>query len=189
LEKRQKEEKPMTITRFEIEGLVLFQPRVYQDNRGYFLETYQDERYQDHLKVAFVQDNLSMSHKGVLRGLHFQKPPHAQGKLVQVLRGSVLDVVVDLRVKSPTFGKHQVVELNDANHAQFYIPVGFAHGFIALSNDTLFSYKCTSYYSASHEQTLLWSDPELGIEWPEMHKIISDKDQIGLPLHQLDSPF
>jgi len=179
----------MTITRFEIEGLVLFQPKVYQDNRGYFLETYQDERYQDHLKVAFVQDNLSMSHKGVLRGLHFQKPPHAQGKLVQVLKGSVLDVAVDLRVKSPTYGKHQVVALNDANHAQFYIPEGFAHGFLALENDTLFSYKCTTYYHASSEQTLLWSDPDLDIVWPNIQKIISEKDQIGLPLHQLDSPF
>ena len=116
-------------------------------------------------------------------------PPHAQGKLVQVLKGSVLDVAVDLRVKSPTYGKHQVVALNDANHAQFYIPEGFAHGFLALENDTLFSYKCTSYYHASSEQTLLWSDPDLDIVWPNIQKIISEKDQIGLPLHQLDSPF
>jgi len=179
----------MTISTYDIAGLILFQPKIYQDNRGYFLETYQDERYRCQLHAVFVQDNLSMSHKGVLRGLHFQKPPHAQGKLVQVLRGRVLDVAVDLRIGSPTYGKHQMVELSDVNHAQFYIPVGFAHGFIALESHTVFNYKCTAYYHASSEQTLLWNDPDLGIAWPDIQKIISEKDQIGLPLNQIESPF
>lgn len=181
----------MNVTTFEIEGLVLIEPRIFHDDRGFFFESYNLNKYRDHVgdDIQFVQDNISSSKKGVLRGLHFQTPPFAQGKLVSVLRGSVLDVAVDIRSGSPTFGKHHIVELSGSNKLQFWIPPGFAHGFVSLEDDTLFSYKCSNYYSPSHEKTLLWNDPELNIDWGIIDPIVSEKDKIGDEFRNFTSPF
>jgi dTDP-4-dehydrorhamnose 3,5-epimerase len=171
----------MTVTSFDIEGLLLIDPRVFSDERGYFLETFNELKYQQILGIhsSFVQDNLSLSAKGVLRGLHFQNEPHAQGKLVQVLKGKVLDVAVDIRRDSPTYGHYQAVELSDTNHLQFWIPPGFAHGFLALEENTLFSYKCTKYYSPENERTICWNDETLKINWGIDLPIVSKKDTLG----------
>ncbi|MDP2838168.1 MAG: dTDP-4-dehydrorhamnose 3,5-epimerase, partial [Candidatus Moranbacteria bacterium] len=160
-------------------GLLIIEPDVFADERGFFMETFQEKRYQEALGITehFVQDNLSNSKKGVLRGLHYQAPPFGQGKLVQVLRGRALDVALDVRFGSPTFGQHVVVELSYENHRQFWIPIGFAHGFLALEDDTLFSYKCTNVYSKEHDRGVLWNDPVLGIAWGTETPIVSQKDQ------------
>jgi len=179
----------MEVEYFSIEGLVKITPNVFDDERGYFMETFNAVRYKEVLPFNFLQDNVSSSRYGVIRGLHFQFPPYAQGKLVQVLRGKALDVAVDLRKNSPTYGKCQTIELSEINRTQFYIPEGFAHGFLALEDHTLLSYKCTSVYSAEHEGTLLWNDPDLGIQWPDVPKIVSSKDENGIPLRLFDSPF
>lgn len=179
----------MDIEHFKIPGLLLFHPKKYTDNRGYFIETFQNQRYGHHISEPFVQDNLSLSKKGVIRGLHFQSPPFAQGKLVQVLKGSVLDVAVDLRKNSPTYGQHIAVELNERNAAQFFIPEGFAHGFQALEEDTVFTYKCSNYYNSEHEETLRWDDEDLGIIWPLEATLVSDKDQLGMNFKSFNSPF
>ncbi|MFM2038170.1 MAG: dTDP-4-dehydrorhamnose 3,5-epimerase [Bacteroidota bacterium] len=179
----------MQVEYFSISGLIKFVPNIFEDERGCFMEQYNAQRYEPFLPISFIQDNISQSHRGVLRGLHFQTPPFAQGKLVQVLKGSVLDVAVDLRLNSSTYGQHEIIELSDKNRTQFYIPEGFAHGFIALEDHTLFSYKCTNVYSAEHERTLLWNDPMLGIEWPDISKIVSPKDQEGILLKNLNNPF
>lgn len=182
----------MEIKKFEIEGLILIEPRIFFDDRGYFFEPFNVERYEKELGFnpeLFVQDNLSYSKKNVLRGLHFQRPPYAQGKLVSVLKGKVLDVAVDIRKSSPTYGKYQKVILDDKKHQQFYIPPGFAHGFVALEDETLFSYKCTNYYSPQSEQTLLWNDPTLHIDWNANSPIISDKDALGETFTNFVSPF
>lgn len=172
----------MQVERFDIEGLFLLTPDVFHDSRGYFLETFNETRYAE-LGIAdkFVQDNLSFSEKGVLRGLHYQAPPFGQGKLVSVLSGKVLDVAVDIRASSPTFGKYVSVELSEENHRQFFVPVGFAHGFIVLSDTALFAYKCTNVYSKEHDRGILWNDPALGIDWQIENPIVSEKDQ-GHPL-------
>ena len=173
-----------------IEGLLLFNPKVFKDERGEFFETYNYEKYASQSpNVNFVQDNLSKSHKNVLRGLHFQLPPFEQGKLVQVIKGSVLDVAVDLRKNSATYGAHFSVELNDTNKLQFWIPPGFAHGFLSLEDDTLFAYKCTNNYSPGHEKTLLWNDPQLTINWGEIQPIVSLKDLQGVPFNSFITPF
>jgi len=176
---------------FEIEGLILFKPRVFFDSRGFFFESFNHARYKEVLgeDIEFVQDNISSSSKNVLRGLHFQSPPMAQGKLVSVISGAVIDIAVDLRKDSPTFGKYHSVELTADNKHQFWIPPGFAHGFVALCDYTVFSYKCTNYYAASHENTLMWNDPDLNIEWYCEHPIISEKDDIGVSFKQFESPF
>lgn len=179
----------MRVAYFSIQGLVKFVPKRFEDERGFFMETFNSARYMEYLPHPFVQDNLSQSHFGVLRGLHFQTAPHAQGKLVQVLRGKVLDVAVDLRKNSPTFGQHEMIELSAENGIQFYIPEGFAHGFLALEDHTLFSYKCTRRYAPDHEKTLLWNDPDLGISWPSIAMNISGKDQEGVPLKHLETLF
>ena len=179
----------MKVEYFSIAGLIKFIPSLFEDERGFFMEHFNADRYEAYLPHAFVQDNISQSHRGVLRGLHFQAPPFAQGKLVQVLKGSVIDVAVDLRTHSSTFGQYQMIELSDKNRTQFYIPEGFAHGFIALEDHTLFSYKCTNVYSSEHERTLIWNDPTLGIEWPDISKIVSSKDQEGALLNHLNNPF
>jgi dTDP-4-dehydrorhamnose 3,5-epimerase len=179
----------MKVEYFSIQGLIKFIPNLFEDERGFFIEQFNAQRYHAYLPQVFVQDNISQSHRGVLRGLHFQAPPFAQGKLVQVLKGSVIDVAVDLRTNSPTFGQHQMIELSDKNRTQFFIPEGFAHGFIALEDRTLFSYKCTNVYSSEHERTILWNDPMLGIEWPDMTKIVSSKDQEGAILNNFNNPF
>lgn len=151
-----------------IEGLCIIEPAVHGDNRGYFMETYnQNDMHEAGLDMVFVQDNQSMSVKGVLRGLHFQKQ-FPQGKLVRVIRGSVFDVAVDLREESPTRGKWFGVELTAENHKQFYIPEGFAHGFLVLSDVAEFCYKCTDFYHPGDEGGLAWNDPKIGVEWPEL---------------------
>ena len=164
----------------EIEGLYEITPKVYGDSRGYFMETYQYEVFkQAGLDMVFVQDNQSMSVKGVLRGLHYQKQ-YPQGKLVRAIRGTVFDVAVDLRTNSKTYGKWFGVLLSAENKKQFYIPEGFAHGFLVLSDEAEFAYKCTDFYHPGDEGGLAWNDPEIGVEWPieeGMNLIISEKDQ------------
>jgi dTDP-4-dehydrorhamnose 3,5-epimerase len=156
------------VTECPIEGLYIIEPSVYGDERGYFMETYnQKDMEEAGLKMKFVQDNQSMSVKGVLRGLHYQKE-HTQGKLVRVIKGTVFDVAVDLRKESKTFGKWFGVELSDENKKQFYIPEGFAHGFLVLSENAEFCYKCTDFYHHGDEGGLAWNDPNIGIEWPEV---------------------
>src|SRR5574343_10699 len=181
----------MNSTKFEIEVLVLIEPRRFHDYRGYFFESFNEQKYSELLgeEAVFVQDNVSFSKKNVLRGLHFQNPPFAQGKLVSVLKGKVLDVAVDLRKDSPTYGQHEMVELSADNGLQFYIPPGFAHGFVALEEETLFSYKCTNYYSPAHEDTLLWNDSNLNIHWNCSEPLVSEKDKIGKIFDTFVSPF
>ena len=176
---------------FEIEGLLLIKPRIFEDDRGFFYESFNETKYNEILgsEIQFVQDNISVSKKNVLRGLHFQKPPFAQGKLVTVLRGSVMDVAVDLRKESKTYGQYQLVELSENNKLQFWIPAGFAHGFCSLEDDTIFSYKCSNYYSPQHEETIMWNDPDLAIDWKIINPIVSDKDKIGKYFNIFDSPF
>lgn len=171
----------MQITKTNIEGLVILEPKAFADDRGFFMESYNHEIYVGlGIVDTFVQDNISVSKKGVLRGLHFQTEPHAQGKLVSVLRGSVLDVAVDIRVGSPTFGKHVTVELSAENKKQFFVPAGFAHGFMSLEDNTMFSYKCTNTYHKECEGGIRFDDEDLAITWPEGEKLISDKDKILL---------
>ncbi len=168
------------VTACEIEGLYVIEPTVFPDSRGYFVETYnQNDFHEAGLTMNFVQDNQSMSVKGVLRGLHFQKQ-FPQGKLVRAVRGTVFDVAVDLRASSKTYGKWFGVELSAENKKQFYISEGFAHGFLVLSDEAEFAYKCTDFYHPGDEGGILWSDPEIGIEWPiseGMELTISDKDK------------
>jgi dTDP-4-dehydrorhamnose 3,5-epimerase len=163
----------------EIEGLYLIEPKVYGDERGYFMETYHCEDFKEAgLNMAFVQDNQSLSRKGVLRGLHFQKE-HPQGKLVRVLSGTVYDVAIDLRKGSPTYGKYYGVILSEENKMMFYVPEGFAHGFLVLSDTAVFSYKCTDFYHPEDEGGIKWNDPDIGIDWPlpeDITPIISEKD-------------
>ncbi len=164
-----------------IEGVTVIEPTVFGDNRGYFMETYQYEDFKAAgLDMVFVQDNQSKSKKGVLRGLHYQTR-NSQGKLVRVIRGEVYDVAVDLRQDSETFGKHFGVLLSEENKKQFYIPEGFAHGFLVLSDEAEFVYKCTNYYDPTSEAGLMWNDPDIGIEWPVkdgMEIILSEKDKV-----------
>jgi dTDP-4-dehydrorhamnose 3,5-epimerase len=161
----------------EIEGVYIFEPKVFGDARGFFMETWNRNRYAEAgLDVVFVQDNVSRSSKGVLRGLHYQNP-NAQGKLVQVLEGRVLDVAVDVRIGSPTFGKRVAVTLSDENFRQLYIPPGFAHGFCVLSETVVFAYKCTDFYNPSVEGGILWSDPDLRIPWEIENPLLSEKDK------------
>lgn len=170
----------ITVTPCEIEGLYVIEPTVFKDERGYFVETYnQNDMKEAGLDMVFVQDNQSMSTRGVLRGLHFQKQ-YSQGKLVRVVRGKVFDVAVDLRSESKTYGKWFGVELSAENMKQFYIPEGFAHGFLVLSDEAEFCYKCTDFYHPGDEGGLAWNDPEIGVEWPleeGVDLIISEKDQ------------
>lgn len=170
----------ITVTKCEIEGLCVIEPTVFKDERGFFMETYNQQDFKEAgLDMKFVQDNQSMSTKGVLRGLHFQKQ-YPQGKLVRVIRGAVFDVAVDLRKSSKTFGKWFGVELSAENKKQFYIPEGFAHGFLVLSDEAEFVYKCTDFYHPNDEGGLAWNDKEIGVDWPiteDMQLIISEKDQ------------
>ncbi len=159
------------------DGLKLFKPRVFPDNRGYFLETYNSRDFAAFgLPENFAQDNLSSSRLGTIRGLHYQLPPHEQGKLVWVIYGRVKDVAVDIRRGSPTFGKHYSIELSSENHYIFWIPAGFAHGFVTLEENTMFAYKCTQYYQPQAERGIRWDDPDLGIDWGMQNPIISSKD-------------
>jgi dTDP-4-dehydrorhamnose 3,5-epimerase len=174
----------------EIKGLIEIFPKVFGDQRGFFLETFNASRYNDILRnIQFVQDNFSSSNKGVLRGLHFQNPPYSQGKLVQVITGLALDVAVDLRRNSETYGQHVKVLLSAEKRNQFWIPEGFAHGFIALEDNTIFSYKCTNYYNPQSEVTILWNDRNLKIDWQIDNPIISPKDKEGVLFKDFDTPF
>lgn len=169
----------MEVLTTPIEGLLIIEPRVFKDARGFFVETYNEERYlAAGINARFVQDNLSASSYGVVRGLHFQRPPFTQAKLVTCIEGCVLDIAVDLRKDSPTFGQHVAVELSAENHRQFYIPKGFAHGFSVLSEHALFSYKCDEVYHPEADGGIQLSDPALHIDWriPEQKRILSEKD-------------
>ncbi len=167
----------MTITETGLPGVLLIEPRVLGDARGFFMETYHARRYAESgLEARFVQDNLSFSRRGTLRGLHYQQP-HAQGKLVYVLQGEVFDVAVDIRAGSPTFGKWLGTTLSADNRRQLYVPPGFAHGFCVTSETALFAYKCTDFYDAAAEGSILWNDPAIGIEWPVRNPLLSDKDR------------
>lgn len=175
----------MNIIPTEIEGLLIVEPKVFTDPRGFFTETWNRQRYAAAgLEADFVQDNLSSSSRGVLRGLHFQHP-QGQGKLVQVLSGRVQDVAVDIRVGSPTFGRAVSCLLTGDNHRQFYVPAGFAHGFCVLSETALFSYKCTDYYNPKTEGAVLWNDPDLAIDWAVADPILSAKDAVGCRLKDI----
>jgi dTDP-4-dehydrorhamnose 3,5-epimerase len=175
----------------ELEGLYIIEPTVFGDERGYFMETFSQRVFSKMgIDVNFVQDNESMSNKGVLRGLHYQAPPKAQGKLVSVVQGAVFDVAVDIRPKSATYGQHFAAEINARNKRRLYIPPGFAHGFLTLENNTIFQYKCTELYAPEHEGGIAWNDPKLAIEWPEINDlIISEKDQNNPLFSQFHSPF
>ena len=174
----------------EIEGLVVIKPTVFEDERGHFFEYYQKELFaQNGIEDDFVQVNQSLSQKGVLRGLHFQAPPYAQAKLIRVIKGAVLDVAVDIRKNSPTYGKHFSIELNERNKKQLYIPVGFAHGFFTLEDNTIFSYKCSNYYHKTSEGALLWNDKDLSINWNVAQPVLSEKDKEATPFQQFSTPF
>jgi dTDP-4-dehydrorhamnose 3,5-epimerase len=166
----------MKVAQTKLAGVLIIEPDMFGDARGFFLETFSSKRYEEAgLKLPFVQDNISFSEKNVLRGLHFQYP-HPQGKLVQVLTGKVFDVVLDIRVGSPSFGQWFGETLSAENHKQMYIPPGFAHGFCVLSDTTLFSYKCTDYYNPATEGGVIWNDPDIGIAWPVDAPKVSKKD-------------
>ena len=180
----------MELIKTSIDGLLIIKPDVFKDDRGYFFESYNKERFaKAGLNMDFVQDNESKSCKGVLRGLHFQKPPFAQGKLVRVIKGSVMDVAVDLRKDSPTYGKWESVVLTEDNKLQFWIPEGFAHGFVALEDNTIFNYKCTNVYNKESEGSILWNDPDININWNIDNPILSEKDKISPLFKNFESPF
>ncbi len=182
----------MEVIKTDLEGVVIIEPRLFSYDRGYFYESFSDREFTEKgCETVFVQDNQSKSSYGVLRGLHFQKAPHAQSKLVRVVKGKVLDVAVDIRKGSPTYGKHVAVELTEDNHRQLFIPSGFAHGFVVLSEEVIFQYKCDNFYSKESEGALMWNDPELGIDWgiAESEAILSDKDTKNSLLKDFDSPF
>ena len=168
---------PFTFRRLEIPDIVLIEPEVYGDERGFFLETYQYTAFAEFgIQEHFVQDNHSGSRRGVLRGLHFQKDPMAQGKLMRCLRGAIFDVAVDIRRGSPYFGKWVAVELSETNKHMLYVPPGFAHGFLVMSDVAEIVYKCTEYYAPADDRGIIWNDPAIGIRWPIATPILSDKD-------------
>jgi dTDP-4-dehydrorhamnose 3,5-epimerase len=173
-----------------LKGVIEYTPRKFGDSRGWFMESYNRQALEKAgVDAVFVQDNQSFSVKNVLRGLHFQKPPFAQAKLVRVLSGKALDVIVDIRKDSPTYGQHLTVLLDAETSNQLYVPVGFAHGFLTLEDNTTFFYKCSDYYNKESEGGLLWNDPELGIEWNATDPVVSDKDQILPGIKDFVSPF
>ena len=170
----------MNVIKTDLDGVVIIEPRIFNDDRGYFFESFSERDFFANVReVHFVQDNESKSSYGVLRGLHFQKPPFAQSKLVRVIKGAVLDVAVDIRVGSPTFGKYVAVELSADNHRQFFIPRGFAHGFSVLSDEVIFQYKCDNFYAPQSEGAIAWNDPSLNIDWriPADDVVLSEKDK------------
>ena len=182
----------MLVQETHIKGLLIIKPAVFEDSRGYFMESFNSRLFKEttNLDIEFVQDNESKSNKGVIRGLHFQKPPHEQGKLVRVVRGSVLDVAVDIRKDSATFGEYFSIVLSAENKTQFYVPAGFAHGFAVLEDNTIFSYKCTGYYNKKSEVSLLWNDRDIKIDWGIKDPILSEKDKNSSVIwNNLNSPF
>lgn len=182
----------MNVIQTSIEGLVIIEPRIFHDQRGYFFESFSERDFATEVApVRFVQDNESKSSYGVLRGLHFQKPPHDQAKLVRVIKGCVLDVAVDLRKESSTYGKYEAVELSEDNHRQLFIPRGFAHGFCVLSEEVIFQYKCDNYYAPESEGAVRWDDPDLNIDWkiPAEDIVLSDKDARHPCLREIEDVF
>jgi dTDP-4-dehydrorhamnose 3,5-epimerase len=180
----------MQFTDTVLKDVLIVQPRVFEDPRGYFYESYSREAFlKNNLDLDFVQDNQSLSQPGVLRGLHFQKPPFAQGKLVRVIKGAVLDVAVDIRKSSPTYGQSFALELNERNKTMLWIPEGFAHGFLTLEENTIFQYKCTNVYNKASEGGLLWNDPDLHIDWGTTEPLLSDKDKLLSRFSEFNSPF
>ena len=182
----------MEIVKTDIEGVFILEPRIFKDSRGYFFESFSEREFHEKVdKITFVQDNESCSSYGVVRGLHFQKPPYAQSKLVRVIKGTVLDVAVDLRKGSLTYGKHVAVELSENNHRQLFIPRGFAHGFSVLSDEAVFLYKCDNFYHPEADGGINILDESLGIDWriPTDKAILSDKDTKHPLLKDFDSPF
>lgn len=182
----------MEVIKTKIEGVIIIEPRIFKDDRGYFFESFSQREFEEKVcKTTFVQDNESKSSYGVLRGLHFQKPPFAQSKLVRVIKGAVLDVAVDIRKGSPTFGQYVSVELTGENHRQFFIPRGFAHGFSVLSEEVIFQYKCDNFYSPQSEGAIAWNDPDLNIDWriPIEEVVLSEKDSKHPKLKDLQSVF
>ena len=179
------------VTFYDIEGLFSFENNVFGDDRGYFFESYNKRLFDEYAgqNVEFVQDNISKSSKGVLRGLHFQAPPFAQAKLVSVIKGRALDVAVDIRKDSPTYGQHIAIELTEDNFLNFFVPRGFAHGFVALEDNTVFSYKCDNFYNSESEDGILWNDESLSIQWGVNAPIISAKDQVAKKFSLFTSPF
>ena len=180
----------MEVIKTEIEGLLIIKPKVFEDSRGYFYESYNKRKLEEAgIDYDFVQDNQSLSSRGVLRGLHFQNPPHEQGKLIRVITGSVLDVALDIRKNSPTYGKWVSVELNAKNKLMFWVPPGFAHGFATLEDNTTFFYKCTGFYKLESEGGILWNDPELAIDWKIADPLLSEKDKECPLFKELESKF
>ena len=170
----------MNVIKTDIDDVVIIEPRIFKDARGYFFESFSQREFDEKVRpIRFVQDNESKSSYGVLRGLHFQKPPFAQSKLVRVIKGAVLDVAVDIRKGSPTFGRYVAVELTEENHLQFFIPRGFAHGFSVLTDEVIFQYKCDNFYAPHSEGALAWDDPDLEIDWkiPADKVLLSEKDK------------
>ena len=182
----------MEVIKTDIEGVVIIEPRIFEDARGYFFESFSQREFEEKIgKIVFVQDNESKSSYGVMRGLHFQRPPFTQSKLVRCVKGAVLDVAVDLRKSSPTYGKHVAVELTEDNHRQFFIPQGFAHGFAVLSEEAVFQYKCDNFYAPQADGGISILDESLGIDWkiPTDKAILSEKDTKHPLLKDFDSPF
>lgn len=182
----------MEVIKTDIEGVVIIEPRIFRDDRGYFYESFSQREFEEKVcRTTFVQDNQSKSSYGVLRGLHFQKPPYCQSKLVRCIKGAVLDVAVDLRKGSPTFGKHVAVELTEENHRQLFVPRGFAHGFAVLSEEAVFQYKCDNFYNKESEGAIAWDDPELAIDWriPADKTLLSEKDKLNKSIKEADFLF
>ena len=180
----------MEIIKTEIEGVVIIEPRIFKDERGYFYESFSQREFEEKVcRTVFVQDNQSKSSYGVLRGLHFQKPPYCQSKLVRCIKGAVLDVAVDIRKGSPTFGKYVAVELTEDNHRQFFVPRGFAHGFAVLSEEAVFQYKCDNFYNKESEGAIAWDDATLAIDWkiPAEKIMLSAKDSNNKGIN--DAPY
>ncbi|MEN8226024.1 MAG: dTDP-4-dehydrorhamnose 3,5-epimerase [Bacteroidota bacterium] len=180
----------MNIIKTNLSGLLIIDPTVFGDDRGYFFESYNQQLFEAAgLSVDFVQDNESKSARGVLRGLHFQEPPYEQGKLVRVARGAVMDVSVDIRKESKTYGQWAAYELSEHNKRMLWIPPGFAHGFVTLEDDTIFIYKCSGLYNRASENAIIWNDPDLNIEWGVEDPVISDKDKQAPSFRELNSPY
>lgn len=180
----------MEVLKTELDGLLILKPKVFGDERGYFFESYNEEVYRNAgINLFFVQDNISKSKKGTIRGLHYQVGDKAQGKLCKVIYGKVLDVAVDIRFGSPTFGKYFSSELSEENHTQLWIPPGFAHGFSVLSDEAIFSYKCTALYSKQHERAILFNDKHLNIDWIIDEPIVSEKDLKAEPFSNIQKDF
>ena len=182
----------MEVIKTEIDGVVIIEPRIFKDDRGYFYESFSQREFEEKVcRTTFVQDNQSKSSYGVLRGLHFQKPPYCQSKLVRCIKGAVLDVAVDIRKGSPTFGKYVAVKLSEDNHRQFFVPRGFAHGFAVLTPEAVFQYKCDNFYNKESEGSVAWNDPQLAIDWriPADKVILSEKDKLSKNIADADYLF